>query len=52
MIGLKVMLFGGFEARAQANEALAGLPPDLRQFKPYVRSIEAVREEARRSQAQ
>ena len=46
------VLFGSFEARAQANEALAGLPTDLRQFKPYVRSIEAVREEARRAQAQ
>ncbi len=45
------VLFGGFEARAQANEALAGLPTDLRQFKPYVRSLEAVREEARRAQA-
>jgi len=46
------VLFGGFEARAQANEALAGLPTDLRQFKPYVRSLDAVREEARRAQAQ
>ena len=46
------VLFGRFEARAQANEALAGLPTDLRQFKPYVRSIDAVREEARRAQAQ
>jgi septal ring-binding cell division protein DamX len=44
------VLFGGFEARAQAAEALATLPEALRQFKPYVRSIESVRDEARRAQ--
>jgi hypothetical protein len=44
------VLFGGFEARAQASDALAHLPEALRQFKPYVRSIESVREEARRAQ--
>ena len=44
------VLFGRFEARAQAAEALAALPPALRQFKPYVRSIDSVREEARRAQ--
>jgi septal ring-binding cell division protein DamX len=44
------VLLGGFEARAQAADALAHLPEALRQFKPYVRSIESVREEARRAQ--
>ncbi len=46
------VLFGGYDQRAQAAEALAGLPQPLRQFKPYVRSIDSVREEARRSQGQ
>jgi len=44
------VLFGGFEARAHAADALARLPDALRQFKPYVRSIESVRDEARRAQ--
>jgi MSHA biogenesis protein MshM len=46
------VLFGTYEARGQAAEALAALPAELRQFKPYVRSLESVREEARRSQGQ
>lgn len=46
------VLFGAFENRALAAEALGTLPVGLRQFKPYVRSIEALREEARRAQAQ
>lgn len=46
------VLYGGFEDRARAAEALAGLPAGLRQFKPYVRSVEALREEARRAQPQ
>ena len=46
------VLFGAYEARGQAAEALAALPAELRQFKPYVRSLESVREEARRSQGQ
>jgi MSHA biogenesis protein MshM len=41
-----------FENRALAAEALGTLPATLRQFKPYVRPIEALREEARRAQAQ
>jgi len=44
------VLFGRFEARAQAADALATLPASLRQFKPYVRSIDALRDEARRAQ--
>ncbi|HEX5633846.1 MAG TPA: hypothetical protein VFX50_11495, partial [Gemmatimonadales bacterium] len=46
------VLYGGYEGRAQATEALAALPVPLRQFKPYVRSVDAVREEARRAQSQ
>jgi type II secretory pathway predicted ATPase ExeA/septal ring-binding cell division protein DamX len=46
------VLFGAYEARAQAGEALASLPTELRQFRPYVRSLESVRDEARRTQGQ
>jgi type II secretory pathway predicted ATPase ExeA len=46
------VLFGAFEDRARAAEALGGLPAALRQFKPYVRSVDALREEARRAQPQ
>ncbi|HEX5129211.1 MAG TPA: AAA family ATPase [Usitatibacter sp.] len=46
------VLFGAFEARNQAADALGGLPAALRQFKPYVRSVDALREEVRRSQGQ
>ena len=46
------VLFGAFEGRAQATDALGTLPPALRQFKPYVRSIETLRDEARRAQSQ
>ena len=46
------VLFGAFDDRARAAEALAALPAALRQFRPYVRSADALREEARRAQAQ
>jgi septal ring-binding cell division protein DamX len=46
------VLFGTFDARAQAADALAALPTPLRQFKPYVRSVDSLREEARRAQGQ
>ncbi|MEO5691870.1 MAG: AAA family ATPase [Usitatibacter sp.] len=42
------VLFGTYPDRAKATEALAALPANLRQFKPYVRSIEAIREDTRR----
>jgi hypothetical protein len=45
------VLFGSFAGRADATGALAALPAPLRQFKPYVRSLDAVREEVRRAQA-
>ncbi|MGE5096419.1 MAG: AAA family ATPase [Betaproteobacteria bacterium] len=45
------VLFGDYADRAQANTALATLPADLRLFRPYVRSLDNVREDARRAQA-
>jgi septal ring-binding cell division protein DamX len=44
------VLLGAFKDRADATAALDALPPPLRQFKPYVRSLEAVREDARRTE--
>jgi septal ring-binding cell division protein DamX len=44
------VLFGTFNDRNEAIAALDSLPPQLRQFKPYVRNIEAVREDARRTE--
>jgi MSHA biogenesis protein MshM len=43
------VLFGAFRERGEAVAALAALPDSLRQFRPYVRSLEAVREDARRN---
>jgi len=44
------VLYGGFRERSEANTALAALPADLRLFRPYVRSLDTVREDARRAQ--
>jgi MSHA biogenesis protein MshM len=41
------VLFGTFPDRVQAGAALDALPTNLRQFRPYVRSIASVREDAR-----
>jgi septal ring-binding cell division protein DamX len=43
------VLFGAFRDRGEAGAALDALPGNLRQFRPYVRAIEAVREDARRA---
>jgi septal ring-binding cell division protein DamX len=43
------VLLGPFDARADAGAALDALPAPLRQFRPFVRSLDAVREDARRS---
>jgi septal ring-binding cell division protein DamX len=43
------VLIGGFRERAEAVAALDALPGSLRQFRPYVRTLEAVREESRRA---
>jgi len=45
------VLYGAFGERAEASQALAELPEALRQFRPYVRSLEAIREDARRAAA-
>jgi type II secretory pathway predicted ATPase ExeA len=44
------VLFGTFDERGDATTALASLPQNLRQFRPYVRPLEAVREDARRAE--
>jgi type II secretory pathway predicted ATPase ExeA/septal ring-binding cell division protein DamX len=44
------VLYGGFRERPEANAALAALPADLRLFRPYVRPLDSVREDARRAQ--
>ncbi len=44
------VLYGPFHARAEASAALEALPQSLRQFGPYVRSLDAVRDEARRAE--
>ena len=44
------VLFGAFQVRNEAADALGTLPAALRQFKPYVRSVDGLREEARRAQ--
>ena len=44
------VLFGTFPERADASTALAALPDSLRIFRPYVRSVDGVREDARRAE--
>jgi len=44
------VIYGAWDDRGQAMAALAALPEALRQFKPYVRPLESVREEARRAE--
>ena len=44
------VLYGPFRARAEALEALNAIPPALKQFGPYVRSLETIRDEARRAE--
>ena len=45
------VLFGAWGDRGQASNALAALPAQLRLFRPYVRSLDNVREDARRAEA-
>ena len=45
------VLFGAYSERGQALAALEALPAPLRQFRPYVRPLEAVREDARRAES-
>ena len=44
------LVFGTFGERDEALAALEQLPTHLRQFRPYVRNLEALREEQRRAQ--
>ena len=44
------VLLGPFDARADAGAALDALPQPLRQFRPFVRTLDSVREDARRSE--
>ncbi len=44
------VLFGTFDERGEAAIALAALPESLKQFRPYVRPLEGVREDARRAE--
>ena len=44
------VLFGTFEERGDAALALAALPENLKQFRPYVRPLEGIREDARRAE--
>ncbi|MES2354568.1 MAG: AAA family ATPase [Pseudomonadota bacterium] len=39
------VVYGGFESRAEAQKAIAALPPSLRQFKPYLRTVQLIRNE-------
>jgi MSHA biogenesis protein MshM len=44
------VLVGPYPERAEAVAAVEALPTPLRQFRPYVRTFEALREEARRAE--
>ncbi len=42
------VVYGAFASRKEASDAMAALPPSLRKFNPYVRSVDAVRSDVRR----
>ncbi len=44
------VLFGAFREQGEAIDALAALPANLTQFRPFVRSIDGVREDVRRAE--
>ncbi len=44
------VLLGPFDARSDAGTALAALPAPLRQFRPFVRTVDSVRDDARRAE--
>jgi type II secretory pathway predicted ATPase ExeA len=44
------VLFGAFDDRVDASLALSALPENLKQFRPYVRPLDMVREDADRAQ--
>ena len=43
------VLYGSFPSREAAQEALDRLPPPLRAFKPYLRTVQGIREEMSRN---
>jgi septal ring-binding cell division protein DamX len=45
------VIYGTFESRQEATQALMALPEKLRQFRPYVRTVDAVRADLRRPAA-
>jgi hypothetical protein len=45
------VLYGTFADRGEASTALAALPASLTQFRPFIRSLDGVREDARRATA-
>ena len=45
------VLYGAFQTRREANEAIGALPENLLRFRPYVRAVEAVRSDLRREAA-
>jgi type II secretory pathway predicted ATPase ExeA len=46
------LLLGGYRDRGEALAAIDRLPESLRQYRPYVRTLDAVREEVRRAERQ
>jgi type II secretory pathway predicted ATPase ExeA len=44
------VLLGPFEQRSDASAALESLPEPLRQFRPFVRTLDSVRDDSRRSE--
>ena len=44
------LLFGAFDDRVDASLALSALPENLKQFRPYVRPLDMVREDALRAE--
>jgi septal ring-binding cell division protein DamX len=45
------VIYGTFETRREATEALESLPPSILHFRPYVRAADAVRADVRRGPA-
>jgi septal ring-binding cell division protein DamX len=43
------VLYGSFNSREAAQNALDRLPPHLKAFKPYLRSVQGIREEMSRN---
>jgi septal ring-binding cell division protein DamX len=45
------VLYGTFADRGEAGAALAALPASITQFRPFVRSLDGIRDDARRATA-